>query len=183
MTNELDLSNLLNACRRGDPQAQRKLFDRHHERLLVVCLRYARDYPEAEDMLQETFLALFRDLHQFNGQGPFEGWSHRVAVNSALQYLRRRNPLRFADELDPVLPEHHRSVPHAAEGSPDAVLYLVQQLPAGYRTVFNLHCMEAYSYAEIAEQLGISESSVRSQYARACKQLRLWLEQTLVHHP
>lgn len=183
MTNDPQLSNLLAGCRRGEVQAQRALFDKHHERLLAVCLRYARDRPEAEDMLQETFLAVFRDLHQYNGQGAFEGWLHRLAVNSSLQFLRRRNPLRFADGLDDLPPQIQQTTPHASEGNPEAVLYLVQQLPTGYRTVFNLHCMEAYSYAEIAAQLGISESSVRSQYARACKQLRLWLEQTFVHHP
>jgi RNA polymerase sigma-70 factor (ECF subfamily) len=143
--------------------------------LFAVCLRYARDRPEAQDMLQEAFLKIFRDLGQYKGEGAFEGWLQRVTVRSSLQYLRRRNTIRFAENYDD-LPAEARNVQPDASLSGEALLRMVQQLPVGYRTVFNLHCIEAFSYPEIAAELGISESTVRSQYARACKQLRIMVE-------
>ena len=162
---------LLKKCQRGDENAQRQLFEQHKNRLFSLCLRYARDRPEAQDMLQESFLAIFRDLAQYQGAGSFEGWLHRVTVRAALQHLRKRNPLRFAEEFEKQPSEAFTFSPDTDLNS-EAILTMVQQLPDGYRVVFNLHCVEAYSYPEIAAELGIAESSVRSQYARACKQLR-----------
>ncbi len=173
------LKQLIKACKRGDSRAQHQLFEAHQARLFGICLRYARDRPEAQDMLQEAFLAIFRDLNQFTGSGSFEGWSHRVTVHSALQCLRRKNPLRFAEDFS-ELPAESRHVRPDAEMNSAAILHMVQQLPDGYRTVFNLHCVEGYAYNEIATELGITESAVRSQYARACKQLRVWLEKFLI---
>ncbi|MFN0015886.1 MAG: RNA polymerase sigma factor, partial [Saprospiraceae bacterium] len=92
------MEQLITACRRGDNSAQRNLYDRFKTPLFGVCLRYARDRPEAQDMLQEAFLAIFRDIGQYNGSGPLEGWMRRVTVRCALQYLRRKNPLRFAED-------------------------------------------------------------------------------------
>lgn len=172
------LKQLLAACRRGEDKAQRQLFERYQSVLFGVCLRYARDRPEAQDMLQEAFLAIFRDLGQFNGSGVFDAWLHRVTVRSALQYLRRKNPLRFADDYDGLHADTW-NIPPEVEMNGEAILKMVQQLPTGYRTVFNLYCVEAYSYAEIAVELGITESTVRSQYARACKQLRGMVEKLL----
>ena len=172
------MKQVLKACRRGDSQAQRQLFENHQSRLFGVCLRYARDRPEAQDMLQEAFLAIFRDLGQFSGAGSFEGWSHRVTVRSALQFLRRKNPLRFAEDFAD-LPDETWHISPDAELNSQAILRMVQQLPEGYRTVFNLHCVEGFSYPEISAELGITESAVRSQYARACKHLRGSVEKLL----
>ncbi|MCC6459253.1 MAG: RNA polymerase sigma factor [Saprospiraceae bacterium] len=172
------LKQLLAGCRRGDTHAQRALFEQYQSRLFVVCLRYARDRPEAQDMLQEAFLAIFRDLGQYNGSGAFEAWLRRVTVRSALQHLRRKNPLRFAEDYQNLPSDTWNTLPDT-DLTGEAILQLVQQLPTGYRTVFNLHCVEAYSYPEIAAELGISESSVRSQYARACKHLRSLVEKLL----
>lgn len=104
---------------------------------------------------------------------------HRVAVRAALQHLRKRNVLRFAVEYDELPAASHTQMPDM-ELNHQAILQMVQQLPEGYRAVFNLHCIEAFSYPEIAAELGISESSVRSQYSRACKQLRGMIERLLV---
>jgi len=175
---EPTLKQILAGCRRGDASAQRRLFEGYKNQLFAICLRYSRDRPEAQDILQDAFLIIYRDLHQYNGSGAFEGWLHRVTVRTALQHLRRKNPLRAAEDYDELPPDTHNVVPDT-ERTCEAILQMVQQLPAGYRTVFNLHCIEHYSYPEIAAELGISESSVRSQYARACKQLRLQLDKLL----
>jgi RNA polymerase sigma factor (sigma-70 family) len=168
---DANIKEIVAGCRRGSSAAQRQLFERYQSRLFGVCLRYARDRSEAQDMLQDAFLSIFRDLGQYNGQGSFEGWMHRVTVRAALMQLRKRNPLRFAEDYSDLPPESNVAMPDADLNS-EAILKCVQQLPTGYRTIFNMHCVEAWSYAEIAQELGIAESSVRSQYTRACAQLR-----------
>jgi len=171
---------LLKKCQRGDGAAQRMLFEKHKNKLFSVCLRYARDRPEAQDILQDAFLAIFRDLGQYKGGGSFDGWLHRVTVRAALQHLRKKNPLRFAEEFDKQPTDAYTFSPDTELNS-EAILKLVQQLPEGYRLVFNLHCLEAFSYPEIAAELGLAESSVRSQYARACKQLRTMVDKILIY--
>jgi RNA polymerase sigma factor (sigma-70 family) len=178
MPTDNQLEPILRACRRGNLGAQKLLYERLKSRLFQVCLRYSRDRPEAQDMLQDAFLTIFRDLHQFSGQGAFEGWAVRVTVRSALQHLRRRNPLRFADDYQ-QLPSESLQVMPDTELKHAAILDLVQMLPTGYRTVFNLRCIEAWPYEEIAAELNITESSVRSQYTRACHQLRHLFEKHL----
>jgi RNA polymerase sigma factor (sigma-70 family) len=165
------IKEIIAGCRRGSSTAQRQLFERYQSRLFGVCMRYARDRAEAQDMLQEAFLAIFRDLSQYSGQGSWDGWMHRVTVRAALKQLRKHNPLRFAEDYGDMPPESSIVMPDSDLGR-EAILKCVQQLPVGYRTIFNMHCIEAWSYAEIAAELGIGESSVRSQYARACAQLR-----------
>jgi len=174
MTNQ-ERNQLITACCRGDARAQRTLFERHKNPLFTVCLRYARDRPEAQDILQEAFLAIFRDLGQYNGSGPFEGWLRKVTVRAALQHLRRSNVLRFAENYDDLPRDAWQELPDE-ELAHASVLHIVQQLPAGYRTVFNMRCVEAWSYEEIAAELGIVESSVRSRYTRACRMLRQAVE-------
>ncbi|MBK8556017.1 MAG: RNA polymerase sigma factor [Lewinellaceae bacterium] len=171
---EPDLKKLLKACQRGELRAQRSLYERHCQSLFAVCQRYARDRPEAQDMLQDSFLTIYRDLHQYKFEGAFEAWLQKVTVRTALQHLRRKNPLRFAAEISEI-PRDHWNVQPDAELNQEAILGMVRKLPPGYRTVFNLRCIEAYSYTEIAENLGITESAVRSQYTRACSQLRRML--------
>jgi len=175
---ETSLSQQLKACLRGEIAAQRALYDAHNRRLFGICLRYARDRHEAQDMLQEAFIYIFRDLGQYQFNGAFEGWLRKVTVRAVLQYLRRKNPLRFAEDYD-ALPATAFEVQPDQEFKQETILKMVQILPEGYRTVFNLHCLEAWTYEEIAQTLNINESSVRSQYARACKQLRKLLEETL----
>ncbi len=173
---DTNTKDMIAGCRRGSATAQRQLFERYQSRLYGVCQRYARDRSEAQDMLQEAFLAIFKDLGQYNGQGSFEGWMHRVTVRAALMQLRKRNPLRFAEDYSDMPPESSVELPDTELGR-EAILRCVQQLPTGYRTIFNMHCIEAWSYAEIAAELGIAESSVRSQYTRACAQLRQLVNQ------
>jgi RNA polymerase sigma-70 factor (ECF subfamily) len=172
---ELPLKALLVSCQRGDANAQFRLFERYNKGLFLICLRYAKDRPEAQDILQEAFLTIFKDLGQYKGDGAFEGWLHKVTVRTALQHLRRKNPLRFAEDYNQLPPQAFGTAPDS-DLSGEAILHLVQQLPDGYRTVFNMHGIEAWSYTEIAAELGITESSVRSQYTRACKQLRLMVD-------
>jgi RNA polymerase sigma-70 factor (ECF subfamily) len=176
---DTSLKKLIDACLHGDSGAQRRIFEQYQAQLFPVCLRYARDRPEAQDMLQEAFLVIFRDLGQYKGNGPLGAWLQRVTVRVALQNLRRKNPLRFAEDYDQLPPNTCDFNPDT-ELNGEAILHMVQQLPPGYRAVFNLRCVEGFEYAEIATELGIAESSVRSQYTRACKQLRSMVERLLI---
>ena len=178
MDEKSDLLQVLERCKKGDLNAQKLLYEHLKTKVFNICMRYARDRSEAQDMLQESFLTIFRDLHQYVATGAFEGWAYRVSVRVALQYLRKKNPLRFAEDIDAFVPEQWAVTPDQELGA-EALLSLVHQLPTGCRTIFNMHCVEGWSYQEIAVELGLAESSIRSQYTRACNHLRLMVEQQL----
>lgn len=161
------LEDLLAACRRGQPAAQRELYDRLAYRLLGVCLRYCPSRAEAEDALQLAFVKIFTRLDQFRGQGPFEAWARRIAVTTSLNayhHHRQRGPHTDYDQAADVA--HPDGTPldqlTAAE-----VVTLINTLPPGYRTVLNLYAIEGYSHQEIGELLGISEGTSKSQLSRA----------------
>jgi RNA polymerase sigma-70 factor (ECF subfamily) len=166
---------LVKRCLQGKAQAQRLLYERFKGRLFGLCLRYADSEDEALDMLQEGFIKVFRDLHQFRGEGPLEAWLRRVVVNAAISRLRKKTWVKETDFDWDQLPEQ------VEEYTPDSmdveeVIRLIQQLPKGFRTVFNLYAVEGYSHREIAQILGIAESTSRSQYQRARKMLQEWLK-------
>ena len=169
----MDTNKLVQACLQGDERAQRRFYDMHKVKMYGLCLRFAASQAEAEDMLMEGFYKVFRDLHQFKGQCPLEGWVRQVMVNTALMHLRKKNRQLLADTNLDNLP----NVPSTQDDPLDhlnaeAVIALIQQLPTGFRTVFNLYAVEGFSHKEIGEKLGITESTSRSQYARAKKALQ-----------
>ncbi len=161
-----DEKDLIAACERGDRRSQRTLYDRYSRRMLVLCLRYSRTTAEAEDMLQEGFIRVFRHLKEFRFASKLETWITRIMVNTALNHNRRKLylfPMVDVSELE-------------VEDKGDAgigriqfteLLKMIQSLPQGCQVVFNLFAIEGYSHQEIAEMLGISEGTSKSQYARA----------------
>lgn len=130
-----------------------------------VCLRYARDRAEAEDLLQEGFVKIFERINQFDGKGSLEGWIRRVMVHNAIDWVRKQRYIRQETELDAAFGTPCDELPDSL--SLEYLYQIVQDLPPGYRVVFNLFAIEGYSHAEIAERLGVTESSSRSQYTRA----------------
>jgi len=170
----------LEACLRGDRRAQRALYERYKGKMFALCLRYASSHAEAEDLCQEGFVRVFRDLSQYDGRGHFEGWVRKVFVNTALQHIekqRRRITTTALDEVD--LPDDTDSFGWEEEVPADRLIRLLQQLPPGFRAVFNLYVLEGYSHPEIAEILGISVSTSKSQLSRAKAHLRRLLERSL----
>ncbi|NUN99533.1 MAG: RNA polymerase sigma factor [Saprospiraceae bacterium] len=170
---------LLQQCQKGQLNAQRDLYERYKSVLFAVCIRYARDHAEAEDLLQETFIVIFRDIRQFRQEGSLEGWLRKVTIRVALTQLKKKYPTRFAQPFESLPPDFAVSVPSDSDLNEEAILGLLQQMPEGYRTVFNLHCVEEYSYEEIAQTIGVAESTVRSQYVRARRFLRKLVEKML----
>lgn len=168
-------AELVVACRQGNPRAQRLLYDRMAPKMLGVCLRYLRNYDDAEEAMMTGFAKAFRALEQFRSEGSFEGWVRRIMVREALNQISRREP--FMLNLDDCPAQYTPALPAGIESELNAadLLALIQELPAGYRTVFNLAALEGYTHQEIAELLGISEGTSKSQLskARALLQRRL----------
>ncbi|MFA5574735.1 MAG: RNA polymerase sigma factor [Brumimicrobium sp.] len=172
----MDDKNLVKECQAENATAQRELFDRFSSKMLGVTIRYMKDQSRAEDVLQEGFIKVFKNIHRFENKGSLEGWIRRIMVNTALDHIRKYKKEKYNIELDGTT--FKVSVNSKAESilQTEVLLELVQQLPEGYRVIFNMFAIEGYSHKEIAEKLEISESTSKSQYLRARKALREALE-------
>ena len=172
----MDEHQLVKDCLKGKPEAQRQLYEQYARNMLGVCYRYTKSVSDAEDVLQDGFVRVFTNLEQFKFQGELGAWVHRIMVNTALNFLKKNK--RYRDEmvftehpLHPVTndnPAIHIDAKELAE--------LIRQLPQGYQAIFNLHAVEGYTHVEIGVMLGISDSTSRSQYARARALLISWME-------
>lgn len=143
-----------------------------------VALRYAADVEQADDILQESFIRVFEQLSQYTDQGNLVGWIYRITVNTALQSYRKQKTMRAYHDDFGTEQESHAVNESIENLQMDALLAKIQELPNGFRIVFNLRAIDGYSHKEIAEMLNISEGTSKSQYARAKKQLqRMILEE------
>ena len=161
------LSDLIEACKRSERSAQRRLYDFLSPKMFPLCLRYMGDRDSAEDILQEGFVTLFTKLDSFTGEGSFEGWARRIFVNTALMSLRRTDALKLSDDLETAWGVSSENESAVQTMGYKELMGLISQLPAGFRTVFNMYVIEGYSHKEIAGMLGISEATSRSQLQRA----------------
>jgi len=159
-------SDLINGCIEGNRRMQEELYRRFSPRMYAVCLRYAGSTEEAEDILQEGFIKIFKKLDSFRNEGSFEGWIRRIFVNTAIEHFRRKRYLQPVTEKEEnTLEGNYLSVlDNLAERD---IMELVQQLSPGYRTVFNMYVVEGYTHKEIGDMLGISEGTSKSQLSRA----------------
>jgi RNA polymerase sigma-70 factor (ECF subfamily) len=150
----------------GNRKMQYELYQRFAPKMYGVCLRYAANAEEAEDILQEGFIKVFRKLDSFRSEGSFEGWIRRIFVNTSIEHFRRKNYLQPITEREEATVEgkYLSVLDDLAERD---IIGLVQQLSPGYRTVFNMYVVEGYTHKEIADSLGISEGTSKSQLSRA----------------
>ena len=172
----LSEKNLLEGCLKGDSSCQKALYETYKVMLFRVCLRYAKDRQEAEDMLQDGFIKIYSDLHQFRFQGPLGAWMRRVVVNVALQHLRKHKNFQNMVDLEYISNDHRTNEVATSNLNAEALTKLIQQLPVGYRTVFNLYVVEGYSHKEIAEMMNININTSKSQLSKAKATLRQQLE-------
>ena len=163
----MDEQELILGCIAARPKAQKALFDIYAPKLYVVCLRYLKDQMRAQDVLQDTFVKIFANISNYKSEGAFEGWLKKIAVNTCLDQLRKDKKLLTDVSIDDVSHKLSSESFSAEKLMADDLLKLVQALPDGYRTVFNLFAIEGYSHQEIAAQLGVSESTSKTQYLRA----------------
>lgn len=163
---------------RGDRIMQRELYNRFAPKMYGVCLRYAANAEEAEDILQEGFIKVFKKMSTFRGEGSFEGWMRRIFVNTAIEQYRKKIYLQpITEQEESTVEGKYLSVLDSL--AEKDIISLVQQLSPGYRTVFNMYVVEGYTHKQIAEQLGISEGTSKSQLSRA-KQILQELVQTFI---
>ena len=172
MTEEL----MLAGCLRNNAASQEALYHRFSPRMLGVCYRFAKNREDAEDMLQEGFIKVFTQMHQYRNEGALEGWIRRIIVHTCINNLKKNK--KFSDSLDII---HANSVHVNEEMIPSImqakqVVECIRMLPLGYRTVLNLYAIEGFPHKEIAGMLDIEESTSRSQYTRA----KAMLEEILV---
>lgn len=167
-----DEREIIEGCLKNNRRAQKTLYQTYASRFLGICLRYAKDRQEAEDVLQEGFVKIFNRIGQYSGTGSFEGWLKRIMINTAITNYRQ-NLKRYNQVAVESLPEEDTEVgADDFEYTYEELLRVVQSLPAGYRMVFNLFAIEGYQHKEIAEMLGIDVATSKSQYSRARKLLQ-----------
>ena len=155
---------LIKSCINGQYLAQKKLYDLYASKFFAVSLRYAKNHDEAEDILQDAFIKIFDHLNQFQFKGSFEGWMRRIVVNTAIEYYRK-SLVGFNETVDFESLDVQNFDTQTYDY--DQLVNLIQDLPVGYRTIFNLYAIEGYTHIQIAEILNISEGTSKSQFSRA----------------
>lgn len=173
----MDDSVLVKDCLKGKPAAQRALYEHYAPLMLSVCYRYTKSMADAEDVLQEAFVKVFLNLHQYRFSGELGAWIRRIMVTTAINYLKRhtryQTELLFIDEnMHVVNSDHHPEIRMEAK----ELAELIRQLAPGYQTIFNMYAVEGFNHVEIGKILGIKEGTSRSQYARARALLVQWIE-------
>ncbi len=161
------LEEMAAGCRLGDSRAQRELYDALSPKMFALCIRYMGDRDAAQDVLQDGFVTLFSKIDSYSGAGSFEGWARTVFVSTALMALRKKDLLRDSEDIDAARGMVETDAGAIQDIGYKELLKMVAELPAGFRTVFNMYVMEGYSHKEIAEALDISEVTSRSQLQRA----------------
>ena len=172
----MDYKELVKNCLKGKAAAQKDLYDHFAASMFGVCYRYTKSVADAEDILQEGFVKVFHNLHQYRNEGELGAWIRRIMVNTAITYLKQNK--RYSgylsyDEMNlhPVSSENPQISLQVKE-----LADLIRQLPTGCQTIFNLHAAEGYTHVQIGAMLGIHEGTSRSQYARARGLMIAWIE-------
>jgi len=167
-------NELINGCLKRDASAQRLLYDTYSPKMYGLCFRYVKDSMDAEDILVGAFTKVFDKIQQFKNEGSFEGWIRKIVVNEALTFLRKNRSMYLEIDLDQAdfQPDYNSLSDHLET---EDLLSIIQALPTGYRIVFNLYAIDGYTHKEIADQLGISENTSKSQLSRA----RAYLQKVL----
>lgn len=169
-------AELVRKCQKGNKQAQHVLFETYADRFYRLILRYVRTQEDAEDLIMEAFVKIFKHIGRFvlKDHGSLEAWMRKIMVNEALMLLRKKHNLNLTESLNALDPDH--DLPAWQQLEPEDLYNMIVKLPPGYRTVFNLFVIEGYGHVEIAEMLGISENTSRSQLFKAKQLLKRKIE-------
>lgn len=165
---------LIEACKRGEEKALKALYDKHSGIMYAICLRYMGNEDDAKDALQEGFIKVYRNISKYAFSGSFEGWLKRIFVNTSIEQIRKRK--RHSDVDDVKTQFEMAKSWQVNQMDAEKIMQLVQQLPSGYRTVFNMYCVDGFSHKEIAAQMGYTESTSKTQLFKARKLLQQWLK-------
>jgi RNA polymerase sigma-70 factor (ECF subfamily) len=168
-------SDLIKGCIEENPEMQKLLYERFSSKMYGVCLRYTENVEDANDVMQEGFIKVYKSLPKFRGEGSFEGWIRRIFINTSIEHFRKKVKLYNVNEV------HENTIEDAELDALDSlatkdILNIINELSPGYKQVFNMHVVEGYSHKEIADILGITEGTSKSQLARAKGALKKIIE-------
>jgi RNA polymerase sigma factor (sigma-70 family) len=174
-----DDSNIIEGCRKNKHRYQMALYDKYAAMLRAVCLRYVKNDADADDLLQEGFIKILQNVENYVETGSFKAWMKRIMVNQAINFLKKKKQIEFTDltgnedynDDEAYNPEKTENKLIDGNIGPDKILELMKQLPEGYRMVLNLYVIDGFTHKEIADQLGISINTSKSQLSRARKTL------------
>ncbi|MEN9400053.1 MAG: hypothetical protein RL632_1154 [Bacteroidota bacterium] len=185
--NKEQLKEIIEGCLRNDRRSQEAIFKLFYGKMMVVCMRYTNDKDTAQEVLQEGFMKVFEKLGAFDYKGSFEGWVRRIVANTAIDSIRRskKNPILTDNDNDFKIggenPMEEQENVELGEIKAEMAMAAIQKLSPAYRTVFNLYVLEEYSHKEIAEMLGISEGTSKSNLAKAKMNLQKILNQQFMN--
>lgn len=168
----MDEQQLIDGVKNRNRSSQRILYDTFAPSMLSVCYRYVNDMEAARDILQEGFIKIFNSIDTYLNKGSFEGWIRRIFINLCLEHLRKNDVLKNSALIDDPTLDLQPDYSALDQISANELMEIISELPPGFRTVFNMFAIEGYSHKEIADTLGITESTSRSQFTRAKQQLQ-----------
>ena len=160
---------LISACKNNEREAQKELYDKYSSYILGICMRYLKKRDEAEDAMIKSFFRIMNNIQSYSGSGSFEGWMRRIAINECLMAIRKKKMLMVDIDDAKQIEYSEQSIVEILEYN--ELLEILDELPTGYRTVFNLYVIEGYKHREIGEQLNISINTSKSQLILARKRL------------
>lgn len=176
MNTDINLNRMWEGCLQNERKQQEALYRALAPKMLAVCMRYANDKDEAQDILQEGFIKMFNNVHKYRGDGNLEGWIRRIMVHTAISRYRKLKPMVLVEDM-----AEQGAMSTAAQNANNLevndLMKLVQQLPQAYRSVFNMYAVEGYSHQEIGNKLGITELLSRTTLYRARNILKEKLSQ------
>ena len=155
---------LIEKCKKGERKSQLGLYKFFAAKMMGACRRYTKSTEEAEEILSNGFIKVFKNINQYQGKGSFEGWIRKIMVNEAINYIRYKKNL-FVETSNDWLEASHQDLTEQTDAQ--EILGIIDELPVGYKTVFNLYAIEGYPHKEIAQLLGISEGTSKSQLSKA----------------
>ena len=176
--NKEELQKIVAGCVKGKAKYQKKLFEMFYGKMMGVCMRYARDQDQAQDIVQTGFIKIFKKIEVYNFEGSLEGWIRRIMVNTAIDHIRKnkRDPFAIEDEARIEDVEGDDFFAHEREEETklkaEVAMKAISKLSPAYRTVFNMYVIEGFTHKEIAEYLGISEGTSKSNLAKAKQKLK-----------
>jgi RNA polymerase sigma factor (sigma-70 family) len=169
-------SLLIQACVKEEAWAQKILYETYYPKMIGVCMRYSNDYEDARDILNEGFIKVFRFIEKYKIGTSLESWIRRIMINSSIDYYRKEIRHR-SEDIDTAMYKLSDQTDVVSDFSAQDILKAVQKLPPAYRAVFNLYAIEGYSHKEVSEELGITESTSRSNLVKARNRLKDMLEE------
>jgi RNA polymerase sigma factor (sigma-70 family) len=174
-------SDLIKGCLNGERKMQEALYYRYSPKMYAVCLRYSSNADDAQDLLQDGFIKVYKNIDKFRGEGSFEGWMRRIFVNTSIEHFRKKTKINTIADSNDVQMEDKEWTALDTIAEKD-IINLIQELSPGYRQIFNMYVIEGYPHKDIAEILGISEGTSKSQLARAKAILQKMVQEKYLKH-